>query len=1086
MRFPLPQALIASFSLFFFVQEASAAATSITMTVPAKRIVTQELTIPATGVALSFTNDATVELQTKESGQWSIWRTMRLDGDAKPLENDSELLFVNDATAVRLRSDATTVVTLHTISVEPDLTGNLEASAAGRGLTTTPIVIPRWQWGANEKLRVSKRGASDRVQRAFYTTPDLIFKCDRRAYLYPDEFRETKRQFLQDVDEDGKEEPLLWPLSYSERVQIIVVHHTAESSPASLERSDIERMRTVYEYHAVSRGWGDIGYNYVIGPSGMIFEGRAGGDYAVGAHAFCNNVGSMGIALMGNFQENKPTDVQMAALRWLLVHLTDKYKIDPNGEAIYHGKATPTIIGHRDVGQTACPGTYSYELLPQVRYATEQRTVDSTLYSTLAAPSSKEEAALMESPPPLSVVMGGQETIVLKFMNVGTETWDKDTWLLADQHKTGLFFTRIRPYSFVAATMKEPLVRPGEIATFEVELQAGLSERKGITTLTPVINNERKIVKNSATLAYHAEAGAPRFTYVTSYLPPLHKTGEDLTGTIKLINAGAVPWKKDSITEIRFDLEGGTGEVSILSQPEIVGPGEQGSFRISLQNVEEAGPYKRSLIPRFLEGSPLTGNSILIASRAEPIPDLVASSTAYHSAASATHPLSVSPEMGGAILEAVNGAALTLPPKGQGVIDLRLRTGKSGVARYQDIAPIVRSNPTIVLTETSGNLRVRETLRAPLSLKPYESHEFSLTIRAPKNEGEYTFSIGELAFTLSVRPKTGFPTRVIPSTQKVERSLRQQPAESLISVRRARRSERKKLEAPPVERSKEETDIRIRLSYDKDSAIITSPSTMRIEGRGGIVLSDGPTHLSREQELCKVTTSNGNLTGDALRFAPADTRSFLTIMTQEKSTNRFRGVLECRVIDGKLTLINELGIEDYLAGLAEEPDSEPWEKQRAFAIAARSYALHYVLSGQRKFPGKPYDGSDSPREFQAYGGLFFEEQNPRWVQAVRDTAGRVVTWQRRIVKAPYFSSDSGQTKSALEVWGWKDTPYLESKPDPWCSGMSNNGHGVGMSGCGAEGQANEGKTAEQILGYYYPNTHILSVEKAVEWEARLK
>lgn len=1083
MRFPLPQAIIAlCFSLFFFAQEASAAVTSTTVTIPARRVVMQEIQDPATGIALSFVDDAKVEIQTKENGDWSEWRTMRLDGDAQPTEKDSELLFVNDATAIRLRSNSATTVTLHAISVEPDAP-RLEA-AAGRSLTTTPIVIPRWQWGANEKLRVSKRGEGDRVQRAFYTTPDLIYKCDRRAFLYPDEFRETKRQFMQDVDESGKEVPLLWPLSYSERVQIIIVHHTAESSPASMERSDVERMRTIYQYHTVSRGWGDIGYNYVIGPSGMIFEGRAGGDYAVGAHTFCNNVGSMGIALMGNYQDGKPSDVQMEALRWLLVHLTDKYKIDPNGETIYHGKATPTIIGHRDVGQTACPGTYSYELLPQVRYATEQRTVDSTLYSTLAAPSSKEEAALMESPLPLSVVMGGVKTIVLKFMNVGTETWDKDTWLLADQHKTGLFFTRIRPYSFVAATMKEPLVRPGEIATFEVELQAGLSERKGTTTLTPVINNERKIVKNSATLDYHAEAGAPRFTYVTSYLPPLHKTGEDLTGTIKLINAGAVPWQKDSLTEIHFGLEGGTGEVSILSQPETVGPGEQGSFRISLQNVEETGPYKRTLVPRFLEGSPLVGESILIASRAEPIPDIITSSTSFHSASTAG-PFSVSPEMGGAILESLNGTALTLPPRGQGEVNLRLRTGKNGISRYQDIAPIVRSNPTIVFTETAGNLRMRETLRAPLSLQPYQSHEFSLTVLAPKNEGDYTFSIGNLAFTLSVRPKTGFPAKVIPSEKRVERSIRQQPEGSLIQVRRARRSERKILETPPPERTKEETDIRIRLSYDKASAILTSPSTVRIEGQGGLILENGPIHLSTERELCKVVTSNGNLTSEVIRFAPTDAKSFLTIMTQEKSTNRFRGVLECRVIEGKLTLINELGIEDYLAGLAEEPDSEPWEKQRAFAIAARSYALHYALSGQRKFPGKPYDGSDSPREFQAYGGLYFEEQNPRWVQAVRDTAGKVITWQRRIVKAPYFSSDSGQTKSALDVWGWKDTPYLDSKPDPWCAGMSNNGHGVGMSGCGAEGQANEGKTAEEILGYYYPNTHILSVEKAAEWEQRL-
>ena len=52
---------------------------------------------------------------------------------------------------------------------------------------------------------------------------------------------------------------------------------------------DMTLLRAIYQYHAVSRGWGDIGYNYIIGQRGQIYEGRAGGDYVVGAHAAWNN-----------------------------------------------------------------------------------------------------------------------------------------------------------------------------------------------------------------------------------------------------------------------------------------------------------------------------------------------------------------------------------------------------------------------------------------------------------------------------------------------------------------------------------------------------------------------------------------------------------------------------------------------------------------------------------------------------------------------------------------------------------------------------------------------------------------------------
>lgn len=190
------------------------------------------------------------------------------------------------------------------------------------------------------------------------------------------------------------------------------------------------------------------------------------------------------------------------------------------------------------------------------------------------------------------------------------------------------------------------------------------------------------------------------------------------------------------------------------------------------------------------------------------------------------------------------------------------------------------------------------------------------------------------------------------------------------------------------------------------------------------------------------------------------------------SPRSYRGKVECRSIDGELVLINELSLEDYLLGLAEEPDTEPFEKQRAFAIAARTYALYYMHPDHRKFPGMPYDGDDSPARFQSYHGADFEPQNPEWLRAVRDTARQVITYRGEVIRAPYFSTDTGKTRTPADA-GWTDFPFPEiftPKDDPWCVGMRLSGHGVGMSGCGAGGQARAGKTAEQILSYYYPGT----------------
>ncbi len=78
------------------------------------------------------------------------------------------------------------------------------------------------------------------------------------------------------------------------------------------------------------------------------------------------------------------------------------------------------------------------------------------------------------------------------------------------------------------------------------------------------------------------------------------------------------------------------------------------------------------------------------------------------------------------------------------------------------------------------------------------------------------------------------------------------------------------------------------------------------------------------------------------------------------------------------------------------------------------------------------------------------------------------------MKTPYFNKSDGRTRSAKEVWGWTNTPYLVSVPDPLCKSEDQklSGHGVGLSGCGADGAAARGYTAEQILHYYYPGTII--------------
>ena len=196
---------------------------------------------------------------------------------------------------------------------------------------------------------------------------------------------------------------------------------------------------------------------------------------------------------------------------------------------------------------------------------------------------------------------------------------------------------------------------------------------------------------------------------------------------------------------------------------------------------------------------------------------------------------------------------------------------------------------------------------------------------------------------------------------------------------------------------------------------------------------------------------------------------------RSKSDNEFRGVLEVRSYNKQLHVINELPIEDYLKGTGEIREQEPMEKLRAIIIVARTYAAFYVKIAE-KFPGAPFNLTDDAETSQKYIGYDAEKRSPNTSKAIEDTIGLVVTYQGKLVKTPYFHSDDGRTRSAEEVWGWKDTPYLVSVPDPYCQGKTLQGHGVGLSGCGSLGMANAGKTYGEIIQYYYKGVGIKKLE----------
>lgn len=153
----------------------------------------------------------------------------------------------------------------------------------------------------------------------------------------------------------------IWPREYA-TVQHAIVHHAAVNYPGD----GFQAVRSIYYYHAVTQGWGDIGYNYVVDTSGKIFEGRVGGQNVIGGHSYEYAVGSSGICIMGDFQYQEAPVASKAALAHILAFVTRD--LDTYATRQFHQVPNlPTICAHRDVNQTSCPGNFLYADLPEIR-----------------------------------------------------------------------------------------------------------------------------------------------------------------------------------------------------------------------------------------------------------------------------------------------------------------------------------------------------------------------------------------------------------------------------------------------------------------------------------------------------------------------------------------------------------------------------------------------------------------------------------------------------------------------------------------------------------------------------------------------
>ena len=275
--------------------------------------------------------EAFVRTRDAETGRWSGWSLLQAEagpdagtseaaatrGGTQPVIADS-----SDEIQVRVESAGGAPDDLEVDLVEPG-TSSADSTTSTSSTTSTnpqakPTVHSRAEWGADESIR--------------------------------------------------KGDP-----EYGQ-VRGAVVHHTAGVNGSSTEEVPAI-LRGIYDLHVNGRGWNDIGYNVLVDRFGRLWEGRAGGlDKAViGAHAQGVNSQTFGISAMGDYDVVAAPDVMETSIERFTAWKLARHHVDPTAKATIGGVWRPTVLGHRNVGQTDCPGQYLYARLGEIRAGARER-----------------------------------------------------------------------------------------------------------------------------------------------------------------------------------------------------------------------------------------------------------------------------------------------------------------------------------------------------------------------------------------------------------------------------------------------------------------------------------------------------------------------------------------------------------------------------------------------------------------------------------------------------------------------------------------------------------------------------------------
>ncbi|MGZ4474971.1 MAG: FG-GAP-like repeat-containing protein [Nocardioides sp.] len=303
------------------------------------------------------------QVRTRTGADWSSWITLPYDAEHAPDPDSAEgrharpgtdPLLVGEVDQVQVRATSQTGTVPADMKLAVVDPGKATRTVVSRGALDTNTMDGSSAPTQPSALTGSIASDEGRISlsAAAYTPKPVIYS---RAQWGADERMRDKSS-----------------LHYYE-VHAGFVHHTVNANDYT--RAEVPGIiRSIYAYHTQSKGWSDIGYNVLVDRFGRVWEGRYGGvdRPVVGAHTLNYNDYSFAMSAIGNFDITQPPQAMLNAYASLFAWKLSLSNIRADATHLWvKDRWLYAINGHRDVGQTACPGRYLYAKIPSVRVAAQ-------------------------------------------------------------------------------------------------------------------------------------------------------------------------------------------------------------------------------------------------------------------------------------------------------------------------------------------------------------------------------------------------------------------------------------------------------------------------------------------------------------------------------------------------------------------------------------------------------------------------------------------------------------------------------------------------------------------------------------------